>query len=837
MAMHGRVRRTSSPRRQHYSQYSTANFEGSVDGPPAPTPARAEKKGGLRALVSKFENLASSNNKPVDRPKRQVNALGTKGRGWRGAVGLGKKDSHTQVENVEGPVIRIDSLEVAWSTRAKEIKLETKVIKQTKGSSQEDSSQNSIKSQSSLIVRGKKEGRRWLNGLSGKMSRENKDKGGSEGSRSKKSSRRESLVQLRIRALETAKGQRNKTSTLVEEGSSEAGVPPLAHAPNGGSNNLTPTTTHTQESSGDRSGRERAKLRKAPPPVSTKPAKGSNLPSRKSVTGPGVPIGPSSTISNTNQAKEEKRAVLRKKNPSETNRRSEISTESAHDNKAHQRTHRPSEAQVFSLAARSEHGMPRKSIGPTIRERIHMFEAAKDMKGTSVVALLGAGATAALKSRIAYEGAEDGAEVKDIMRTVQYGRSEEKLTSPQDVKIEGPSLTRGSTEKKKERGPVSRYLQERKRSNASRRSPDAKVNGKYVSAFAGKRSGQTSIVTSPGTTKGVLQAVVKATTPKKTSQTMTNSKSEPRLGKSQNGPPLTSTFSSPSLWQEPERHALSKATSLNTSPARSLDGHSDISISKRNHRDSQALLSPMSPVCAVGNKPLRPGLSDVITPPSAPMGTPPGTIDSRVAELIELAAEDEGPIISKGVAEDYTEIARLGSALGGMKEVPVGGSFHPSNQGAVMPAQVVRNAQMRTAPKIRTPLSRNRSRSSMVRMLGRDGAMTDNGEDEKATSQGRPNPMTHHNSSQSIQQENGKGEKDRDKENVPSDEEKRSERSERGEKGFEDVLEGEQLVVVRSLVEITEPKPLRLTEVSRMLRMCRFGRSRSGGRLSGDIKF
>ena len=153
-------------------------------------------------MVSKFENMALGNKKPAEQPMaRQTGAIGTKGRGWRGAVGLGTKKEDRKEDRKEelrrqegsdanGSMQRVDSLEFARNNRADEIKLERK-LKPAK-----DGSDGSVKSQSSLIVRGKKEGMRLLNGLSGRKTRENKS-----GSQSKtKSNRRESLVQLRVRA-------------------------------------------------------------------------------------------------------------------------------------------------------------------------------------------------------------------------------------------------------------------------------------------------------------------------------------------------------------------------------------------------------------------------------------------------------------------------------------------------------------------------------------------------------------------------------------------------------------------------------------------------------------
>ena len=824
------------------------------------------------SLVFKFENMASGNKKEAPMTT-QANGLSssTKGRGWKGAMGFGKKEDSSRVSEIreeEGlKRERVDSMEFAKSMRKDEKLLERKG---GVGKGGKDESEGSVKSQNSLIVRGKKEGRRLLNGLSGRVRGENKSGKGSGNSNS--GNRRESLVQLRVRALETVKGTKatkDRSSLLRDEvtpGPYRAPAPPGEGSE---SIDLTPTTTHTQGSSNGKGGRQRQKLQK-PKPISSKPNKSSNLLPKADTTA-------KDSIESNDSTKPERR-VLTKKNPSSQARnRSEVSSDSVHDFEGDPRAHRPSEAQVFSLAARPDQGAPRKSVAPTIRERITMFESAKATQSTSIVALLGAGATAALKRRIADEGAEDGAEVKDneIMKRVEYGRSEEKLRSPQMGTMEEPSLT-SSTDRERERkhskSPISRYLDEIKRSSISTQgSADGKVNGHYVSSFSNRRSG----VASPETTRAVM-AAVKATTPIKKSSSFglpPSTSSPAKLGMLRKAPPLSGRDSptlSPGLQdmvmrRQSERNALSAATSRHTSrqpSPHSMDGHNSVG------RHNQPLILTGGPV----RRPQSAVPQELVAPPAAPVGTPPGTVDERVAELIALAAEDDEPIISKGVAEDYQEIERLGSAIGGIKEVPIGYNQY-LNAGTARSNGGIRVAHRAIAPRVRTPMQR--TRSSVSRMLGRDGPAPDNRDkDDNATLTGTPtrtpaqtpgpsvppsgenkenilsdedsshgatsNPVSKHSNTSpfdKLKVEKTMNVSNSSKRTISDQNRKASENSKRSisdSKRKEALrLEEERTLVIRSEVTISEPKPLRLVEISRMLRMARFGRSRSGGRLTG----
>lgn len=668
------------------------------------------------------------------------------------------------------------------------------------------------------------------------------------------------MVQLRVRALETVKGSKatkDRPSLLRDEVIPGPYRAPVPLAEGSESVDLTPTTTHTQGSSNGNGGRQRQKLQK-PKPISSKPNKSSNLLPKAETTA-------KEFIESNGSAKPE-RKVLTKKNPSSQARnRSEVSSDSVHEFEGDPRAHRPSEAQVFRLAARPDHGAPRKSVAPTIRERITMFESAKATRSTSVVALLGAGATAALQRRIADEGAEDGAEVKDneIMKRVEYGRSEEKLQSPQMGTMEDPSLT-SSTDRERERkhskSPISRYLDERKRSSISTQGSggDGKVNGHYVSSFSNRRSG----VASPETTRAVM-AALKATTPIKKSSSLgvPNSTSSPaKLGMLRKAPPLSGRDSptlSPGLQdmvmrRQSERNALSAQTSRHTSrqpSPHSMDGHN--SVNKHNQ-----------PLILTGGPARRPPSAvpmELVAPPAAPVGTPPGTVDERVAELIALAAEDDEPIISKGVAEDYQEIERLGSATGGMKEVPIGYNQY-LNAGSARSNGGIRVAHRAIAPRVRTPLQR--TRSSVSRMLGRDGPAPDNNKERDdvgsrvntpgppgaPAGEGKENIISDEDSSHGANSNSNPGSKHSnsnpfdkvhvEKNRKASDQNRKasgnSKRSISDSKRKEALrLEEEKTLVIRSEVTISEPKPLRLVEISRMLRMARFGRSRSGGRLTG----
>ena len=158
------------------------------------------------SLVSKFENMASGNKKEA-LMARQDNGTSssTKGRGWKDAMGFGKKEeSGSRVSDIredEGAMRqRVDSMEFSKSMRKDEKLLERKG---GVGKGGKDESEGSVKSQNSLIVRGKKEGRRLLNGLSGRVRGQNKSgKGsGNSGNSGNSGTRRESMVQLRVREI------------------------------------------------------------------------------------------------------------------------------------------------------------------------------------------------------------------------------------------------------------------------------------------------------------------------------------------------------------------------------------------------------------------------------------------------------------------------------------------------------------------------------------------------------------------------------------------------------------------------------------------------------------
>lgn len=810
------------------------------------------------SLVSKFENMAGGNKKDVkDAPMgRQVNGLssGTKGRGWKGAMGFRKKEaSSSKVSDIrlEDQVMRqrVDSMEFAKSMRKDE-----KLLEQEAGIGKggKEGSEGSVKSQNSLIVRGKKEGRRFLNGLSGRVRGENKSSGKGSGNR------RESLVQLRVRALETIKGYKatkDSPSLLRDE---VIPGPYRAPAPPGeGSENvdLISTTTHTQGLNTGEDGRQRQKLQK-PKPISSKPSKPSNLLPKADTTA-------KESIKFNGPVKLERKVLIKKTPLSQARNGSEVSPDSVHNFEGDPQAHRPSQAQVFSLAARPDHGAPRKYVTPTIREKIRMFESAKTIQTTSIVALLGADATAALKRGIADQGAKDEVEVKDneIMKRVEYGRSEEKLRSPEMGTMEEPSLT-SSTDRERERkqskSPISRYLDERKRSSISMQgSGDGKVNGHYVSAFQNRRSG----VASPETTRAIM-AAPKGTTPsnKSSSIGLSPSTSSPaKLGMLRKAPPLSgrdsSTFN-PGLQdmvmrRQSGRNALSAQTSRHMSrrpSPHSMDGYNSVD------KHSQPLILTGEPI----RRPTSAVPQEWVAPPAASVGTPPATVDESVAKLIALAAED------------YQQTERLGSAIGGITEVPIGYNQY-LNAGSARSNGGIRMAHRAIAPRVRTPLQR--TRSSVWRMLGRDGSAPDNRDkDDEPTLIGTPTRM--HTPAPAG---DAKGE---NKENIPSDEDsshgansysglvskhsstnpfdklhvekhrKVSGKSDRNRKTSNQNrkasgnskrsisdnkrkealrLEEEKTLVIRSEVTISEPKPLRLLEISRMLRMARFGRSRSGG--------
>ena len=115
-------------------------------------------------------------------------------------------------------------------------------------------------------------------------------------------------------------------------------------------------------------------------------------------------------------------------------------------------------------------------------------------------------------------------------------------------------------------------------------------------------------------------------------------------------------------------------------------------------------------------------------------------------------------------------------------------------------------------------------------MLGRDGpAPEDRKEDRKDGNETSPTTApTGENKENIPSDEDSLGGKERPRVDRKVSEERRIKEIRRRE-------EEEKTLVIRSEVAISEPKPLRLVEISRMLRMARFGRSRSGGRLS-DMK-
>jgi len=411
---------------------------------------KIEKQGGLKSLVSKFENLSLSSKKTTDVPKEnnELTGIGVlKHRGWRGSIGLNKKEKKPQENRGTERVSENDPLEKTRQDKKAE-------------NHEESHDEKSIKSQNKFIIRGRKEGRKWLAGPSEKFQdkRETASEPNGEGHTAEdvdsklkspaSDERRESFVQMRIRILEESK---QAETPIIAEGSDDS-----------------------------RSGKEKAKSRTATPPISSKPSKASNF-QRIAAS-----AGNEQSVSSA-QSSAPKRKVLTKPPPPHlVKNRSEagpVQRPEPDIPREHLPVH-PSRAQLFSLAARPERGPRLNGIAPAIRERMRMFEAAQDNKSTDVVALIGVGASAALERRINGEGQE----VQEKRRQVKIEKTADVEKEEQQAKVKESSLKRDEDDIKGANSATSRYLPETKKSSISpQQDSGGKVDGRYMSAFAWRR--------------------------------------------------------------------------------------------------------------------------------------------------------------------------------------------------------------------------------------------------------------------------------------------------------------------------------------------------------------
>jgi hypothetical protein len=405
------------------------------------------KQGGLKSLVSKFESLSLSSKKTTDvlKIKNKSTEIGVlKHRGWRGSIGLNKKEKSQESRGTES-ASENDPLKKTREDKRAE-------------SHEKSHDEKSIKSQNGFIIRGRKEGRKWLAGPSKKSQdkRETVSKSNGEGHTAEdmdsklktpaSDARKESFVQMRIRMLEESK---------------EAETPIIAEGSDGG-----------------RSEREKARSRTVTYPISSKHSKESN--SRRVAASAGNQQSVSSSQSST-----PKRKVLTKPPPphliKNQSKAGPVQGPEPDIPREHLPVH-PSRAQLSSLAGRPERGPRLNGIAPAIRERMRMFEVAQDNKSTDVVVLIGVGASAALERRINGEGQE-----------IQEKKSQVKIEKTADIeKEEQQAETKESRLKRDDiKGASSatrRYLLETKKSSiASQQDSDGKVDGRYMSAFAWRR--------------------------------------------------------------------------------------------------------------------------------------------------------------------------------------------------------------------------------------------------------------------------------------------------------------------------------------------------------------
>lgn len=571
---------------------------------------RTEKKGGLRSLVSKFENLSSSS-KRINAGggiHRELNGTGKlKGRSWRGVVGFKKNEKELQDDRSRSTHDN-DPGEIEGTAKAdgKKIKL-----------CEESEDEKSVKSEDIPIVRGKKEGRKWLGGFGMKLEDKGTETPESVGGDHKtkididmklqsksiplpSEVRRESVVQMRIRMLEEAERPKQPRPVLNPK---EIACNRVGSNSNGSV--ITPKATHAETSRGGTTGTERTGLPRTSQ-LSVEPSKSLGLERVAAIS-----IHPS--VSSITQPDSSPNVPTRVSPQIPAEGKTEVSPERGPQAARERRLGHPSEAQTLSLAARPEREAPPRRVAPTIRDRIHMFEAAKDNKAKGVAALFGVGASAALKRRINEEEQELE---KERSRVVDEQQAEVEEPEP---KIDASKRTQSA---------VNKYLGERKKSSAStQRSSDGKVDGKYVSAFAGwRRAKEGSNASSQ--TNSTASRDVKGTASK-----------DKLLIPAQRKPiscPTTAApgYVGPQATQQPWCSSAQQSSSQGGSGAHS-EPLSDQSFG--------AFQDPLSPLTA---------------------DTLPGTVDHRVAGIVDMLSEDDQRIIPRGVANGFVDIERVGRTKG-----------------------------------------------------------------------------------------------------------------------------------------------------------------------------
>jgi hypothetical protein len=293
-----------------------------------------------------------------------------------------------------------------------------------------------------------------------------------------------------------------------------------------------------------------------------------------------------------------------------------------------------------------------------------MFEAAKDTKTINVVALLGAGVGAALKTRIR----GDGQELHDPRNNVLIKSRMSLQVKEQTAELS--SISREVSTREKEKGAAESITVEKRRSS--------------LTMLQGADQQPTKLPSEQKTSKVVRRVSILTPEPRERAETPKNDASK-ELGEQgqlwkeavKTPPPAMAHLSHVSPTKE-----LSVRRSGSNSPAPSSQrtksvgtdsGKPDVHRQENSNpaMKERAPITEEPPVAAmpVPTRPLSSVPVDIITPLAAPPGTPPGTIDPRVAELIALANDDELPAITGNLQSSQVEEPDPKMTIGGLDVV------------------------------------------------------------------------------------------------------------------------------------------------------------------------
>lgn len=409
--------------------------------------------GALKSLVSKFENLASTNSNSREKAPGEVGKL--KERGWRTVMVVRRRLRGSIEGKNPGGLLEAHSPDAKTVSKMNSARLESFV--------------RNHDNKTSPILRGRKEGQK-CQGRFGIQSEsigsqippfemDGNIKSGEDAAVTLKTERseerKESLVQMRIRLLEQSQKRQQQHNPGVQK---ERKIVKLETGSNTEPTN-TPTGTKTgglRSRSKERGG---AELHEPHPHLTSRHSKSPSL------SKPATDITPVSITG--------AKVSLEQHAPCSVKQRFETAAE--FESETQQESIESTELQVpFNrLEIRNIRETSPKGLAPIIRERIKMFESTRDGRNVNLSAL--DEPSACLRARV-----NDKGKVKHEPAVDTFGGGIKYVVGEEQVKATWPKRT--PNQLNKAISAFSQCLAERTRSRTG-----CMVDGKYVSAFAYRR--------------------------------------------------------------------------------------------------------------------------------------------------------------------------------------------------------------------------------------------------------------------------------------------------------------------------------------------------------------